>query len=530
MTRSMSGQSNAPPNALLPELEQTPLPRRRARHRFVIVLSTLLSVALVAGIFAASFAYNWWLDNHTSQVVTPVTTAKPADLADYRTFAANAPAQAPAPIVLTYHNLAPGSDSGRYTVTPKDFEAQMQMLSEAGYQAITADQVAAYVKGQWHPSGRTVLITFDDGTSGLWVYGDPILKRYHFHGVGFLITKSVNTNRPYYLSWRQVQRMSESGRWSFGSHTNALHYRAATGADGDKRPVLTNRLNLGGGQRESLTAFEERVRTDLTKSKTAMTAHGLPTPQLFAWPFSSLVHKATDPEAARFSRNLVQSMFTANFSNPASNPRPVTRRDIAIGVIERLEVMNSTSARELFDEMAHMQTLPPSEAPHPLTGDSSWLPSSSETTTFSIHGGDLAVSDPKSRFVKLDWAPQRTADWNDYAASVTTTGLVPGVTGGLRVRVGSPAELALRASATRATVQDASGTAVGTFKLAPNSQHTLSMTVGDTATAISVDGKVLLTVPAKPGPLSTGGVGVVTSRPDTSAPLAGFGEFRVSAR
>jgi peptidoglycan/xylan/chitin deacetylase (PgdA/CDA1 family) len=526
----MSEQSNAAPNPLLPELDQRPVPRRRVRHRFVILVCTLLSVTLVAGIFAASFVYNWWLDNHTAQVVTPATTPESADIAAYRAFAADPAAEAPAPIVLTYHNLAPGPGGGRYTVTPQDFEAQMQMLSDAGYQSITADQFVAYMKGTWHPSGRTVLITFDDGTSGLWVYGDAILKRYHFHGVGFLIAKSVNTNRPYYLSWRQVQRMSESGRWSFGSHTSALHYRAATGTDGQERPVLTNRLNLGGSQRESLAAFEQRVRTDLTQSKTTMTEHGLPTPRLFAWPFSSLVHRATDPAAARYARTLVQDMFAANFSNPASNPRPVTRRDIAIGVIERLEVMDSTSARELFDEMARMQTLPPSAAPDPLTDDPDWLPSSSQTTRVSIRGDELAVSDSRSRFVKLDWAPQRTADWTDYSASVTTTGLGPGVTGGLRVRVGSPAELALRASATRATVQDASGTAVGTFKLASNSHHTLTMTVSDTATVASVDGTVVLTIPTTHGPLSTGGVGVVTSRPDASTPLAGFGEFHVSAR
>jgi hypothetical protein len=71
---------------------------------------------------------------------------------------------------------------------------------------------------------------------------------------------------------------------------------------------------------------------------------------------------------------------------------------------------------------------------------------------------------------------------------------------------------------------------VGTIKLAPSSHHTLTMTVSDTATVASVDGTVVLTIPTKPGPLSTGGVGVVTSRPDTSAPLAGFGEFHVSAQ
>lgn len=527
MTRSMSGPAA---NALLPELDLRPVPRRRVRHRFVILVCTVLSVALVGSIFAASFVYNWWLDNHTAQVVTQAATPAPADLAAYHAFAAVAPAEPPAPIVLSYHNVASAPDGGRYTVTAEHFEAQMRMLSEAGYRSISADQFVGYVNGTWHPQGRTVLVTFDDGTSGLWVYADKILQRYDFHGVVFLITDSVNTKRPYYLSWRQVQKMAASGRWDFGSHTHALHYRAATGTDGKTRPVLTNRLDLGGQRRESLTAFEKRVRTDLTASKTTMTEHGLPAPRLFAWPFSSLVHRATDPAAARYARNLVQDMFAANFSNPASNPRPVTRRDIASGIVERLEVMSTTSPRQLFGDMARMQTLPPSAAPDPLSRDPDWLPSSGETATVSTRGDELQIKDPTSRYVELDWAPQRTADWTDYSASVTTTGLGPdlGVTGGLRVRVDSPAELALRVSATRATVQDASGTTLGSFAIPPNSRHTLTMSVSDAGTTASVDGTVLATIPAKAGPLSTGGVGLVAYRPHTSVTLPAFEEAHVS--
>ncbi len=280
---------------LLPEWNERPAPRRRARHRFVILLSTLLSVALVAGIFAASFVYNWWVDNHTPQVTTPAGTIAPKDLAVYRAFAADAPATPPAPVVLTYHDLSPGPDDGRYTVTPDRFEAQMHMLSEAGYRSLTADQFVSYVQGKWQPQGRTVLVTFDDGTSGLWVYADKILERYGLHGVTFLITGSVGTNHPYYLTWRQAQQMHDSGRWDFGSHTAALHVRAPTESDGKDRPVLTNRLDLGEGRVETLTAFKARVRADLTASKVAITDHGLPAPRLFAWPFSSLVHRATDP-------------------------------------------------------------------------------------------------------------------------------------------------------------------------------------------------------------------------------------------
>lgn len=531
MNGQPSGAPTAPaqePDVLLPEWNQLPAPPRRARHRAVILLSTLLSVALLAGIFAASFAYNWWVDNHTPQATTPAAAIASKDLAAYRAFAANAPATPPAPVVLSYHDLSPKADDGRYTVTPQHFEAQMQMLSEAGYRSLTTDQFVSYVQGRWQPQGRTVLITFDDGTSGLWVYADKILQRYDFHGVAFLITDSVGTNRPYYLTWRQVRQMHDSGRWDFGSHTAALHVRASTESDGKDRPVLTNRLNLGEGRVETLTSFEARIRSDLAASKTAMTDRGLPAPRLFAWPFSSLVHRATDPAAARFARDLVNTMFAANFTNPADNPQPVTRRSIATGIVQRLEVMSTTSSRQLFDQVARMETLPPSAAPDPLTASRDWLSATSEKAAFSTHGGELAIENPASTYVRLDWAPQRTADWEGYSASMTTTGLGSGVTGGLRVRVGSPAELALRVSANRAVVQDASGTTVGTFDLTPGAQHTVTLTVGRTGTSASVDGTKLATIPAKAGPLAAGGVGIVASRPDTAVPLPEFDDLHVS--
>lgn len=533
MTKLMStppGAPPEPPGSLLPESNPPKAPRRRTRQRFVILVCSLLSVALVAGIFVASFAYNWWLDNHTPQVTTPVTAVAPANLAAYRAFAADAPAVPPAPIVLSFHDLAPGPGNGRYTVTPDNFEAQMRMLSEAGYRSITTAQFVAYTKGTWQPSSRTVLITFDDGTSGLWVYADKILQRYHFRATAFLITGSVGTNRPYYLTWRHTQKMSASGRWDFGSHTNALHVRAATGADGVDRPVLTNRLNLGGHRVETMAAFEARVRNDLARSKTEMTTHGLPSPQLFAWPFSSLVHKATDPAAAQFARALVRTSFAASFSNPANNPQPAARRDIATGMVERLEVMDTTSAHQLFGEMADMQTLPPSAAPDPLGTTADWASPTSEKATIAAHGGVLSIAAPQPRYVEFDWAPQRTADWDDYTATVTVSGLdaAGGVTGGLRVRVGSPAEIALRVSAATAALQNAAGETLRTFTVLPAARHTLALAVGNAGTTASVNGTALATIPVTPGPDSTGGPGIVASRATTVARLATFDDLHVS--
>lgn len=516
--------------ALLPEMDQRPVRRRRIHHRLVIWLSVLLSAAVVAGAFVASFRYYASIHNYGPQIATQAPPAAPGDLAAYQAFAADAPATPPAPIVLAYHDLTTNTDGSRYAITPKRFDAEMRMLKKSGYTTITGDQFVSYLKGDWHPTGRTVLLTFDDGAAGLWTYADKTLKRYGFDGVTFVITGDVSDHQPYYLTWPEIVAMSESGRWSFGSHTNALHDRVASGSDGKRRPSLTNRLNLGGTRVETLPAFTKRVKSDLAKSKSELTDHGLPAPQLFAWPFSALVHKATDPDAARIARGLVRQMFVANFTNPANTPQPATRRAIASGTIQRLEVMRSTTARELFSEMAAMETVPPSAAAKPLTVDKKWMIPSGEAAKFTVHGDTLQPTNPTSTYVRLDWAPQRTADWQNYAVSATVTGLDSTVntTGGLRVRVGSAAETALRVSANQASVQDAAGKRLGTFKLTPGSRHTLKVQVRSGSTEFFVDGATLMTVPAKTGPLMTGGFGVVSGRAKTSVPFPAYSGLAVS--
>ena len=52
------------------------------------------------------------------------------------------------------------------------------------------------------------MITFDDGTHGLWTHADKILERHGMHGVSFLITGNVGAKRPYYLSWQEIDRMA----------------------------------------------------------------------------------------------------------------------------------------------------------------------------------------------------------------------------------------------------------------------------------------------------------------------------------
>ncbi len=264
-----------------------PEPRRLVRLARILVRVLLALVALA--VFASPFAYTFYLHYRQQwfgpQLASPAARVPAAELTRFRNAAAAA-AHAPPeqPIILAYHDVAWHSTS-QYVVTPAQFAAQMAMLHTAGYHSLTARQIARYVQGGSVPS-RSVAITFDDGTRGLWTYADKVLRRYHLRGISFIITGRVGTHQPYYLTWQEIQRMYSSGNWDFGSHTNDLHHKVPV-TPGRLGDPLTQRIWLPREHRlESMMEFRTRVQEDLLQSISDMRADHLPRPVLFAYPFS----------------------------------------------------------------------------------------------------------------------------------------------------------------------------------------------------------------------------------------------------
>jgi peptidoglycan/xylan/chitin deacetylase (PgdA/CDA1 family) len=63
-------------------------------------------------------------------------------------------------------------------VQPQEFAAQMQALKEAGWHAVTLDQLQAYwTKGAKLPGGKPVVITFDNGYHSQYAEALPVLRR-----------------------------------------------------------------------------------------------------------------------------------------------------------------------------------------------------------------------------------------------------------------------------------------------------------------------------------------------------------------
>jgi peptidoglycan/xylan/chitin deacetylase (PgdA/CDA1 family) len=69
-------------------------------------------------------------------------------------------------------------------VSPSELDAQVRALHEAGYRAVTMDQLLA----NWHegvplPDGKPIVLSFDNGYQSQYTQALPILRRYGWVGV-----------------------------------------------------------------------------------------------------------------------------------------------------------------------------------------------------------------------------------------------------------------------------------------------------------------------------------------------------------
>ncbi|HWY78919.1 MAG TPA: polysaccharide deacetylase family protein [Candidatus Sulfotelmatobacter sp.] len=124
--------------------------------------------------------------------------------------------------ILTYHYIRdynyPKDTLGiSLSVSPTTFDQQMNYLSSHGYTPITLDTLYGIFKGKAARPAKPIVLTFDDGYIDFYANAYPILKKYNFHAVSFVVTGFVGQSA--YLSWNNIHEMQSSGLISFEAHT-----------------------------------------------------------------------------------------------------------------------------------------------------------------------------------------------------------------------------------------------------------------------------------------------------------------------
>lgn len=129
--------------------------------------------------------------------------------------------------ILMYHDVSDETwGIENLFVKPKEFEKQLQYLRDNGFQTITfedLDHISDFSK--------PVMITFDDGYIGNYLYAFPLLKKYNMKATIFIISDAVWSKK--YININHIKEMSDSGLISIQSHTKT-HYFMGKAKVGEK--------------------------------------------------------------------------------------------------------------------------------------------------------------------------------------------------------------------------------------------------------------------------------------------------------
>lgn len=238
-------------------------------------------------------------------------------------------------LILNYHRIFPGNH-----IDPKLFEQHIKILKN-NFDPITLEQAVFYKKNK-KAKKQSFAITFDDGWVDNFLYAYPILKKYNVPATIFVPTKLINSGNKnknlkikkdeiaireivkngysdQFLTWSQIQEMSDIVDIQSHAHSHAYHYcspkiiRNFEGnlkgrenwillsgekiKPGDKiyksdSVLRSKKYNPEKNNFESSLKYRKRVEKELKKSKRIIEKKTGKEPKYLAWPFGEYSNKS----------------------------------------------------------------------------------------------------------------------------------------------------------------------------------------------------------------------------------------------
>lgn len=170
---------------------------------------------------------------------TPAPTAT-ASAIPTPTWMVQGPGDVTIPILL-FHRIDVSPIDSRYYVPPERFDQELKVLHDWDYTSITTIMlVQAITMGRELPP-HPVLITFDDGHLDNYENAFPIMKKYGFTGVLYIVGNYMGADG--YLKKDQILEMHDAG-WEIGSHS--LNHLDLTKLDPDhqRREIVGSKEKL----------------------------------------------------------------------------------------------------------------------------------------------------------------------------------------------------------------------------------------------------------------------------------------------
>jgi peptidoglycan/xylan/chitin deacetylase (PgdA/CDA1 family) len=251
--------------------------------------------------------------------------------------------------VLAYHGINDKHDG--YSVSQLVFTRQLAVLRRMGFRSLSIAQYVRFLRGETAGlPARPILITFDDGRLDSFRGADKVLQRYGFKATMFVIPGQIKRDTPFYLTWRELRRMEDSGRWDLQEHAGSGHTFVNYDAAGHTGPFYAYRKWTRSGGRESIADWEARVTQDIFAGRRALAEH-LPDfrPWTFAVPYGNYGQRATnDPRIPELLGSFLRRQFEAIFVQKVGNVPRYTAPSAHHAEAKRFEVHTDTSTDDLF--------------------------------------------------------------------------------------------------------------------------------------------------------------------------------------
>lgn len=110
------------------------------------------------------------------------------------------------------------------------FEQQMRYLYENNFNTITTAQLVDFLFNDGILPPNPIMITFDDGYLDNALYAAPVLRKFGFTGVQFIITNNIQEATRTMVAYpaqfmSKAEILETSDVFEFGSHAHLMHRR-----------------------------------------------------------------------------------------------------------------------------------------------------------------------------------------------------------------------------------------------------------------------------------------------------------------
>jgi peptidoglycan/xylan/chitin deacetylase (PgdA/CDA1 family) len=286
------------------------------------------------------------------------------EAADARYVAANHLNYSNAVMVLNVHAVMDGASSDgtnpESSVLPvKLFAADMQMLRDAGYHAVTPEQITAWRAGVLDLPHNALLLTFDDGRTDTVLNAAPIMRRVGMRATVFAIGDAWIRSPLYEASPDELRSLQRQG-WSIEAHASAPH-SGIEAADGEHLPYLSA-LRTVGGRLESLSQFRTRAAAEYRNARSAAEKIANRPVVAFAWPFGAYGAdtRTNDGRVAAINLDEARRVYSLGFNEDGQTTFGLLTKETDPMRIARFELVPTLSPRQLFErlELAIAATAP----------------------------------------------------------------------------------------------------------------------------------------------------------------------------